>query len=189
MRVVAKKTELKCKLCSHADRGWIDDLLLKRSQRGKDADGVSVNLPYVLEKLAELGVANPTEDNVKGHWKNHCEVISEEVAAEQETRRKEIVKRADGEPVDVDAVLDKIITLGESDLDTRVELTGSSGVTVDQMLKAAQVKSQRRTDEATRQLLGVSAAAIAGAFSGPALPPPAPELEAEVIEEAELVGG
>jgi hypothetical protein len=177
---VAIKTELKCKICRHADRPLIDALLLKRSLRQKDDDGNPVNLRYVLDAMLDLGVENPTEENIKGHWKNHVELRDAEVVDKQTENRKGALDR--GDPVDVDAILDKVIRAGESDLDTLYEETGKANVTVDQMLKAAQIKSSRKQDEKVQQLLGGAVAAIGGAFKALAAPKEPKQIESEIVE-------
>lgn len=185
--VVPIKTEPRCKLCSHSEREFIDKLLLRRSEREKDEKGHAINLEYVLDVFREIGVVNPTEDNIKGHLKNHTRFELERVVEEQEKARGEVAKRKG--PVSIDDFLDRIIQLGESDLEVRLEQTGKSGVTVDHALKAAQIKSQRRQDEATKQLLGGLGAAIGAAVVGKALEnaKPQPELADVEIEEAEVV--
>lgn len=190
-RAVAAKTELKCKLCRHANRREIDDLLLKRSRREKDEGGRLINLEYVLAALRGLGVQNPTEDNIKNHWRKHVQVVSAEVVEKQEENRRSAV--ADDSPVDVDAVLDRIVKAGMSDLETLMAETEKSGVTVDQVLKATQIKTQRKQDEAAKKLIGGLAGAIGGAIAGRMLAPQEPRkqlddpdvIEGEVVEVVE----
>lgn len=180
MPVRAIKTELRCKLCAHAKRREIDELLEQRSMR-------KINLEGVLAQLVEWGVENPNEDNVKNHWRKHVEIVSVEVAEAQSEARQEIVTR--GKEVDVtntDAVIDRLIELGVSDLEAALEAAGTSGVTVDQLLKALSLKTQRKSSEAMAGLFGSLGKGIEGVFKkaldSPAPVPQLPAVEAEYEE-------
>lgn len=188
VRAVPSKTELRCKLCAHSHRTQIDDLLLKRSTRQLDEHtGQAINEVYVLAALAGFGVQNPTPDNIKNHWRKHVTVIGADVVEKQEEARE--VALLDDSPVNVDSVLDRIVKLGQSDLEVLLQATGKSGITVDQTLKALTLKSQRKQDEAARKLIGGIAGAIGGALAKKMLSP-APtvkHLNAETGEVGEII--
>lgn len=164
MPVVPIKTESRCKLCKHARRGDIDALLEKRSNREKDEHGTPINLEYVLARLSEWGVANPNEDNIRAHWKRHCEVQSGEVMQRREaaaTRVLDAFREGDRSVVvDADDALDFIIAQGVEEAAARIEIEGKAGVTLDQVLKAIDAKTKRKQSEATNEVLRALSGAI-----------------------------
>jgi hypothetical protein len=191
--VIAAKTEPRCKLCRHPERAAIDALLEVRSNRGKDADGNVVNLDYVLAKLAELGVENPTEENCKTHWKRHCEVVTQREVERQEEVFAEAIERFNGgERVDPDELLEFVIFHGKLDAESRLLQSGTAGITIDQALKAVDGKTKRKHNEAQTAILGALGEGLSRVFAvaGPDRPALAAGEEPidvdEVIEEGEL---
>jgi hypothetical protein len=186
MAVLAKKSETRCKLCQHPRRGEIDALLEKRSNGDSDEAGRRFNEAYVLEILGQWGVVNPTPDNIKGHWKNHCELISsatlEAAQHAQIQRAREIAEG--GTHIDVDENLRWLVTVGRAGLEEQLS-NGRNPITVDHMLKATTELTRRAHNAAQHELLGELTGGIALALSRGAkeLPP------VEIIEgvEAEFV--
>jgi hypothetical protein len=171
MAVIAKHTELRCKLCASDQRERIDALLERRSKRERDEEGNAINLDYVLVELARLGIENPNADNVKNHWKKHCEVISEQEKTEMAESVEGLVEKLnDGtiEFADADAALDWIITQGVTEAQTKLQLGGKVGITIDQILKAIDSKTRRKSNEAQDELLRGLGGAL-GAWAGKAL--------------------
>lgn len=171
MAVLAKHTELRCKLCASEHRAQIDALLERRSKRERDEEGNAINLDYVLVELARLGVENPNADNVKNHWKKHCEYVSEaEVAEQQEAVEGMVEKMNSGELefADADAALDWIITQGVTEAEAKLRLGGKVGITIDQVLKAIDSKTRRKQNEAQGELLRGLGGAL-GAWAGKTL--------------------
>lgn len=193
-RVQVIRTEPKCKLCRNEQRDRIDALLLSRSQGAHDVDGRRVNIDYVKEKLAEWGVPNPTDENVKVHWRKHCEVISDEVfeAAEAATSTAlAAIAALDGEELtDADAAVNRVIAVGRAQLEARVAAGDANLVSVDQMMKAVEVKTRRKADEGVNNLLtqlgaGVASVMVKQAEKQAELPAPDLELTADEVAEVE----
>jgi hypothetical protein len=202
MRVIALKTELRCKLCKHPDRAYIDELLSKRSQRLTDpVTGAQINLDYVLDALRELGVSNPTEENVKNHWKKHCSLVDDAEAEAEERREGELQEEAvrifervlgpdwrDRSP-GPDQVLELQRALWAHKLHLELRDGKLPDITQDQILKNVGEQSRRRQDEAARELLGSLTGAIGAAMVKTVLPKPEPVLELEPADYVEVDDG
>lgn len=186
--VVATRTVVRCKLCSHPQRSAIDQLLLRRSDGESDEEGDRINLAYVRAKLAEWGVPNPTEENVKNHWQKHCEKVSQEVAVRNEEKAVEVIEKVkSGDTSDLmtpDQFLDFVIAQSGAEAAMRIEADGKANITIDQGLKAIEVKTRRKADDGVNKLLTEVGKGIAGAMLKRALPdgPPAADLELEGTE-------
>lgn len=192
MIVQAIKSEARCKLCKHAARQQIDDLLLKRSLREKTEDGKPINLEYVLAMFASFGVENPTEENVKVHWRKHCRTVEEAEAEAQEEdfRQKfEAYQRGEFEFEDVDDGLRFLWSMYVRDQKRRAAEGKDLGLTHDHAIKLADSMTKRKSAEATQELLGALGGAIAAsaqkAMGGgaPALPEAAEDAEFTEVEE------
>lgn len=187
MGVVARETAVRCKLCQHHRRQDIDALLEMRSKR-QQLDGQTVNLAYVRAQLAEWGVDNPTEENVKNHWQKHCEVVSEEAMVERRNRVKEIIDRVLGvgwenrivTPDEYNAVIPQLSLHGLVDQGAGGK---GLGITPDHALKAISESTRRVKDEATADLFRALGGAVQASMAGLSTPN-APELPAgdDVIE-------
>ena len=187
MAVRAVSTAPRCKLCQTPHRASID-LLLERRSKGEtdEVTGRRFNFGYVKELVEAMGVPNLTEENVKVHWKKHCEVISD--AAEE--RAAEVHERMKAE-LPEDATLEQKIAwatrLFENQTLARIEAGEDPGLTWDQYIKLLGLQSQRKQDEAQQALFKSLGAglqmALAKGDSKPALP--AADIEVEATEEAE----
>jgi hypothetical protein len=186
MAVLAIKTEPKCKLCKHPNRAEIDVLLERRSNGDLDDKGRRFNADYVLEILGQWGVTNPTLLNIKGHWKNHCEVISseeaEEVAAQLSELNTEMLAILDESDGSVDSDLRAIFRLGTKRLRGRILRGEDPGVTLDHQLKASSELTKRSHNESTRELLGTLAGGLVMAIEQQKQPKQI-ETAYEVIEQ------
>lgn len=182
-----------CKLCKTPRRVEVDLLLLMRSKRAVLEDGTRVTEEYVKARLVEMGVENPTKENLTGHWKNHCEVVdaAEEQAIEDAVDSamaaltpEQIAEMSSMERIDV---LEQQVFL---EIQAKLKRTGTTGMTVDQLLRIVELKQKQRQNEDQRKFLGALGAGIAGALqqakAPAALPPAHPVLEAEVVEEGVL---
>ena len=191
MPILALKTEPKCKLCRHPERPAIDELLAKRSGHEKDADGNRINLEYVQAKLVDLGVVNPTAENIKIHLRRHCELITpeserqiEELAGSLEAEARRLGEEFDlAGAATADTLPDRVIQL--YDLWMRAELRQGRipKITPDQVRAMIDTKTKRRHQESITDLLSLNAAALTGAYG---LTRPA-EIEASPDEIAEEV--
>jgi hypothetical protein len=190
--VLAKKTELRCKLCRHERRAEIDALLELRSLRRKDEAGVLVTLAVVLAQLAEWGVENPTEDNVKGHWKNHCEQVSEQQVADDTAQREDIIAKllaGELDHVNVDEYLRLIVSVNHYELVERVKKGEKTGVTIDHSLKAIDGLTKRRHSDATADLFRAIGGAVAQAVGGGKVQGELTAADEDVIEDGEVLDG
>lgn len=188
------KQELRCKLCKHPGRAEIDHLLLQRSQRTMLADGTRVTGDYVVARLREMGVENPTHENLTTHWKRHCEVVDrnseEEITAAVEGVLASMSPEQIGELSSGDA-LRVLRTQAFVELQARLKRTGKSGLSPDQLLRILEMEQKQKQSEDQARFLGVLGAGLKLAIDKretPQLPTPAhPTLEAEVIREEEVV--
>lgn len=175
MAVLATKTERRCKLCTHPRRADIDALLERRSNRERDEAGSNINEEYVLKQLGDWGVHNPTPDNIKAHWKRHCEVItSKTLEATQKValeKSRELIEG--GKHVDVDENLRWLVTVGRAEIEERIVRGEKSGVTIDHVLKATAELTRRSHNAAQHDLLKELTGGIAQALTAPKkeLPP------------------
>lgn len=186
MPVVATHSEYRCKLCRHDKRPEIDALLERRSRREKDREGRLINEQYVIARLREWDVPNPTRDNLNLHWKKHCEVISDEVVAEATKNVTEALEllgeRLLTRDLGPDTLTDDLIEIAQVSLREQVAKGVMPKVTIDQALKAIDTKTRRKHNDRVNALLDVQAEALTQSlgFHRPA------ELEAgEVLDDDE----
>jgi hypothetical protein len=197
--VLAVKNEPLCKICKSDKRADIDAILELRSllTRGPNLPNGKKgpflwNLEKVLKQLGEWGIPNPTEENVKTHWRKHCEVIKgEAVEAAQHAALVKIEElRAGGKHADPDEVLRTIVTLYNEELLERIARGEKSGIPGDLMMKAQQELTKRAHSETQNELLslfgkGMSAAVKViqdGPRAVPQIEEPVEDAEYEVIE-------
>lgn len=116
-----------------------------------------------LAKLAHTFVGEPVSIRaLRRHLTGHCRLVGEaekaeveELADEQTALVASFLERVkDGEQADPDDALDFVIALGVSELESRLRREGKSGVSVDQMLKAVEAKTRRKTNDAQQAPLG-----------------------------------
>lgn len=196
MPVLPIKTEPKCKLCKSADRAEIDALLEKRSRREQDPGGNQINEAYVLERLAEWGIPNPTAENLKNHWKKHCQVISEgdalrgeEADAKRDAAAIAVFERVLGpEWETVTPTPEQILELQRAlfpfQIRRDLEAGRPLGITWDQVRSGIDSSTRRRQEENTGKLIGALAGGIAQALGSK---PEQPAIEGAVVEDAEVV--
>ncbi|MBA2726532.1 MAG: hypothetical protein H0U53_11120 [Actinobacteria bacterium] len=162
MSVLAIKSEPLCKLCKHEQRAEIDAILELRSAltRGSDTPegkkGALVwPLPKVLVQLAEWGVVNPTDENVKIHWRKHCEVVREGVVAKAQATALDLVKRLQGggRHADPDEVLRLVISVYNEELIARIARGETVNIPGDLMMKAQAELTKRSHSETQNDLL------------------------------------
>jgi hypothetical protein len=166
MAVVPTKTEPRCKLCTSDFRTEIDTLLERRSNREYDEHGNRINEQYVMERLVEWGINNPTSDNIKNHWAKHCEVGTAEAITAAQTAQLDALESilAGGEHANLDEALRTIVTLGVAGFREKVA-KGMNPITVDHVLKAAAELTRRSHNEAQEDLLQSLIGGIGAALS------------------------
>lgn len=178
------KTEPKCKLCRHPRRDEIDQLLLRRSNREKLPDGGMVNLDFVLDKLVELEVDNPTSDNIKTHWQKHCEIVSTESAEAERLVLQDLIEEVTPEQwraMTADQKLNWIANAGLTQEMVRILQDGKTTISIDHVLRAMGEQRQRKQDETVGKLLNELGGGIAAALQR--------GQEPKQIESAEIVEG
>lgn len=206
MAVLAIQSVKACKLCSHAERLAIDALLEKRSRRETDSDGNNINLEYVLRTLGEWGVRNPTEENVKNHWKKHCEMIDEAEAATNAAEASvlteaqlKVARRVLGDAVlagDETATPEQLLELQRAlfplEVVDRIRAGRPLGITWDQLDRGINTQTRRaqeeKADELVRMLAAASGTAIAAQGRAIEALASGSPVEGEAIEDAEVVG-
>lgn len=189
MSVVIWRSAPRCKICSSSYRNQIDALLEQAATGKTDPAGVKITRNSVLVQMGEWGIPNPTLDNITSHWgsnpnKRHSyydkpksvEEMADAEKADFELTTQEVDRLlADvfGDETDVasalanatmDDTLELVRRLGALDMVRRAREGKSTGVTVDQMLKAVAEATKRRSNEVANTLLGNLAAGMAAAF-------------------------
>lgn len=201
MSVIAIKTEPKCKLCRHEKRAEIDAILELRSNltRGPETeDGKKGELLWplsrVLEQLAEWEVPNPTEENVKGHWRKHCQVTTSKAVAEAQEVSDEEIERilAGGAHADVDDSLRLVVSLWQAQVRQRAARGEAINISTQDMMKAAAELTRRQHNETQAELmstftqgLGLALGAQPKQIEGAEVVE-ATEYRVEDVEEAEV---
>lgn len=162
-----KATELRCKVCRSPERAAIDTLLGLRSESKVLPDGTRVNLEYVLKRCAELGIENPTKENVATHFRRHCEYIKDSDAAEQEERVQETAaKLLSGELqfADLDESLRWLFTVYIEEQREKVKRGENLRLTHDQAMKIAGEMTKRKQNDAQESLMEALGQGIGLAF-------------------------
>ena len=191
--VRATKQEGRCKLCKNPNRPEIDEWLLRRSFRHQLPDGTSVNFEYVVARLIELGVENPTRENVTTHWQKHCEVVSRTEQDAIDDAVKSLFENLTDEQIATMSsadLLDLLQRQGLLEIRAKVLTTGKSGISTDQIIRIEELKARTRQAEGQRRFLEAVGGGIQKALEGAfrkELPPAHPDLEAEVVHETEGV--
>lgn len=209
MKVVETQSVQRCKLCSHESRTEIDQILLKRSLGEADDEG-RWNIERVLKALGELGVTNPTKENVTIHWRKHCEAVSEEVVQEREEAKEAVAARSMAmadEALGVgwrervlspDEYLILVRIAAQHDLALRMASGERTGATIDHGLKSVGEVTKRKSSEALDDVRkGIGAAVeqyvraqtplalpIGGSAEGGVVVPETVEVEVLAEEEA-----
>jgi len=189
------KSEQRCKLCKSPHRAEIDQLLLQRSNRVVLPDGTAVNGDFVKARALELGVENPTHENLTSHWKNHCQVVDRNDEEEIAEAVKSVLGDITPEQLQEMTAADRLELLeqqGFLELQARLLRTGKTGITIDQLIRINELKQRQKSNEDQRRFLGALGAgltaAIGRAIAPPELPAPAhPDLDAEVVREQEVL--
>lgn len=192
MAVRAIKTEPKCKLCRHPQRTEIDGLLELRSNLTRDP--VTRKLiwtsPIVLAQLGEWGVENPTEENIKLHWKKHCEKVSGESVEEDNEAALAAIKNLQdgGVHADTDENLRMVGSVWRAQFDAKIAKGEIPAVSTEHMLKAAAELTRRASSETQHQLLTMFAEGMTiAAGKQPKQIEGAEVIDVEAVEEAEVV--
>jgi hypothetical protein len=192
-KAIPAKNEPKCKLCRHDRREHIDQLLLARSMRQTDpATGQQINLQYVLDALRGLGVENPTEENIKVHFRRHVEVVDSAAADEMDKASEELfAELIEQAPAHLTAanVAEWQIKLWMARELARLRSGEGPSITTDQAQQAQRILVQSRQNEAQEKLLGGMVGVLGAALRDRKQIESKPlEIEAEPVEEAEVVG-
>jgi len=207
--VIVVKTSPKCKLCQHPERQAIDaELELRSNLMGKaDENGVVHNIEYVLGRFREIGVENPTADNIKNHWGNerkHSYPATVEEAAQQaieegelSEQQLEVVKRILPDWPDVTPTPEQILELQRAlfpyTVIQNIKNGKPLGITWDQVDRGINTATRRNSEEQAASLIGSLAGAIeeSARTAGKAVDAvlgkdELPIIEAEVIEPKEI---
>lgn len=214
MSVMKIKTEARCKICTHARRDEIDTLLEHRSLRhwidsggfpvDKDVEGaIRVNREYIIARLKEWDLANPTVDNIQNHWKKHCSLVDNAQAAHLDELQANVAKEKErifirilgpdrrSKTPTVDEVLEVNRAVYVFEQEERAKLGLPSGLTHDHFHKGADTTTKRKQEDAMSAFLGSLGQGLGKALvQGPeqkALPEG--EIIVETVEEADVIEG
>jgi len=180
--VLAIKSEQRCKLCSHVRRTDIDALLERRSNLEEDSAGNRINAVYVIAQLRDWGVVNPTEENLKSHWRKHCEKITgTDVELVQTAALEAVAQMREGSHPDINFDLDMLWKIGVAEIMDRVARGLPSGLSPDLVLKIAAEKGRRQHNETQDELMRTLVGGVGLALSQ------RQQVELpEVVEDAEV---
>lgn len=187
-RVAVLKVEPRCKLCRHPDRAAIDSLLFRRSRGESDDQGVRITGEYVLAAFKELGVENPTKDNLTAHWGKHCEVVDAEERDANADELDEVfgpLLEGPTSEIDIDASLRAVFKVGLHDL-ARQYRDGTLKIGVAELRQIADTLERRRKTDAESELMRTFGRAMEGAMAVFAGNAPGELIEGEVVEEGEV---
>lgn len=196
LEIIAVRDEPRCRLCPR--RADFDPYLALYANSQPDPVTGKPLTWNRLSQLAHTFVGEPVSIRAcRRHFDGHCRLAGEQEKAEVEELVDEqtalvatfLERVKSGEKADPDDALDFVIALGISELEARLKREGKSGVSVDQMLKAVEAKTRRKTDESRQALLGALTGGLTQVFQSQ--PFFAGEVEAEKvgeIEPGEVVG-
>jgi hypothetical protein len=210
------RVEPKCKVCRSEVQSSVDNWIGKRKARhriaGPDSERVSWK---TVEKMTGVLMpeGTPSITAIRRHASSHIRVVVEGVeeptdkgptiAAEAKAERESLVQAIlarvqEGDPISSDEALDFVVQLGVSELATKVA-DGRQTVSLEQLLKAIDSKTRRKSNESEDALLQAITGGIGAAFSGALRSQPgykelpqadvdgeAVEVEAEMVEAGEV---
>lgn len=189
MAVQVLKTEPKCKLCVHPRRAEIDELLELRSNLTRDP--VSKQLIWtasaVIQQLAEWEVVNPTEENLKVHWKKHCAKVSAESVVGATNAGLELyekLKSGEAQHADPDENLRLINSLWRAQMEEAMARGEVPKVPHDVMLKAIAEQTRRSSSETQHELLTMFVGSIGQGIK--TIAEAQPKQQGELIEAVEV---
>jgi hypothetical protein len=184
MAVLQLKSVGRCKICSSPHRRSIETLLEHRSHRRKDTAGKRITASYVMDKMAEFGVVNPTVENITIHTSKHIKFVadSKELHKLDSGRRMAVKLREGVPPVDIDENLRWMISVGRSEIEDRLIRGEKSGITTDHILKATDALTRRQHNEAQHELLGALVGGIGHAIGAVPAKPVNPVPDGIVLE-------
>jgi len=166
--VIPTRTEEKCKFCQHEARPDIDDILLERHE-GK------LTIAESLAKIALLDVPNPNYDNMRLHFKKHCEVLSETQLAERDANEgkvsdlaqeilnmcnKEFGEGWESRPLTNDEFLLFTRICSQHDMLLRIRRGEKTGATIDHGLKSVGEGTRRKHNESEEEMKNSIGAAL-----------------------------
>ena len=169
MQILSLVTQTQCKICRSEGRVQIDALLLARAMKERDEWGKRVTMTTIHRLMEELGIPNPTRDNVETHLEKHCELVDDADLALRDVidladQARMLGARFDEQgPATADTLPDRVIQM--YDLQIRSELRDGKvpRVTADQVRAMIDTKTRRRQNERLTDLLDIHAAALSGA--------------------------
>lgn len=194
MRAKVVRDAPRCKMCRHPRAAEINALLARTKSDGDD----KLSIDEALAAIAELGVQNPTRDNLKSHfWGKtpHVEIVQdaeveqvEADLAEAERRAKERMRNAPVQRADVaDAIIDLELAVYYEYRLLLKERGDIEPLTADQIRGLIGEKTKRKHSDSQDKLMDALAGGIGQVFEkalsgGPDLP-----ALPEHIEEGEVI--
>jgi hypothetical protein len=181
-----------CKICKSPYRNQIDELLLRRSFREKDEKGLRITAALISKRAADMGIENLKEVNMTSHWKKHCRIVQSgggEIATSTseigtalnavKTTYEMVVERILSRPLGPDSFADDVIEIAQLKAHETLRNGSLPNITIDQGLKAVDVKTRRRHNEKVVELLDLQAEALTQSLGY--------EIDAEDAEVVEIV--
>ncbi len=201
MPVKVIKKSATCKLCRHEKADEINQLLERWQHKEKGDDGKVITWDYVVDRLKEWGVDNPTYDNWKASHRKHIEFVSPgkaavlDAQAEEDEKdwieaQKRVLERTGQRTGDVaDRIAELELQIYEEFRLIQLAKGVAKPLTADQIRGMISEKTKRKASDAQDELLKalgggigmVFEKALGGGSQPAAIEPPIED--AEVVED------
>jgi hypothetical protein len=186
MPVKVIRRDARCKICNSDHVVTIDDMLEMRYRHQRIGKEV-VQQRHVLAKMREVGIENPTIDNINTHSKKHIEFVdtadeAEAPTSEQEQRLAIVVGELgegwEDKLLSIDEFLRFYVAIESRNLVRDYVKNGNlQGAQLERLFKGAAEMTRRKSD---------SAAADLASLFGAAAEDEQPEEESEESDAGEL---
>ena len=181
----AVMSEPKCKICSHPDRKQADIFIYRQKMKDVNDDGEPFTANYLLTALAEMGIPNPSKENVLNHWRKHVEVPTKGQRAIERKAVSTILEKMSSDQILTMSraeLLDLMMRQGVLEAGHRLATTGKSGITVADVLKIAELQIREKGSEAQNEFLKALGGGIVAAVKNGI-----PAKQAKQLANAEVV--
>ena len=168
-RLRVLKTEPKCKICKHPDRAEFDRMIYRQrlGRKRLDDSGKIIDVQYVLDFMASRGMGNAHVGNIRAHWGKHTDVPTVEQIEHTEKLVEGLMAKLTPEEIENmprGQMLDLMMRQGVSEAAARLRVTGKSGITVEHVLKMAELQIREKGSEAQNEFLKALGGGIVAAI-------------------------
>ena len=182
MPVIAIRSEYRCKICRSPNRYEIDELLGERNKLSGAARKPSWHWSQFKDRLVELGIQNPTPQNVTTHWQGHCreldEATDQEIAMASGDAARELAAQMQTLAPDADNLLDTALKIGHMRWQHELAKGEVPKFTPEQIRAFIDAKTRRKSNEQTGRLIDIQVEAMTRSLSEAVVEaPPAKAIE------------